>query len=112
VDIAGHLEPLANDCRIELDLRKNRRIRPEENLRPASARRTRFLRGSDGIALLEPLFPLGAITANCGDQLLRQRVDHARADAVETARCFVVGVIEFSSGVQYGEDDLECALFP
>src|SRR4051812_11633683 len=71
VDIARHLEPLANDRGVELDLREDRGVWPEEYFGAASASRADLLRRSSRRALLEPLFPLAAVTANRRDQFLR-----------------------------------------
>ena len=63
------------------------------------ARGADLLRRAERRTLLEPLLPLGAVTAHGGDQLLRQRVHHARAHAVEAAGRFVITVVEFPAGV-------------
>ena len=68
-----------------------------------------FLTPPCGVALLEPLLPGGAVAADGGDELARQRVDDRRADAVQAARRLVVLPLELSAGVERGEDHLERA---
>ena len=62
------------------------------------------------LALLEALLPGVAVAADGGDQLLRERVDDAGADAVQAARGLVVLALELAAGVEHREDDLEGAL--
>ena len=61
VQIAGDLEPLANEARVELHLREHRRIGMEEHRRPGSSRRTELFQRADRFALAEAHFPLRAI---------------------------------------------------
>ena len=62
------------------------------------------------MALPEFQLPLGPVTPHRRDELLRQRVDHAGADAVEAARGLVVALLELPAGVERGEDHLDGAL--
>ena len=94
----------------ELDLRKDSRIGMEKHFRAAAARRPDLFRRPKRLPLLESLLPFGAIPADRRDQLFRQRVDDAGADAVETACRLVVVVVELAAGVQHREDDLQRAL--
>ena len=110
VQVARHLEPLPDDRRVELDLRKDRRIGAEEHGRSAASRGARLLQRADHRPLLEPHLPLRAVAPYGGDELLRQRVDDAGADAVQAARGLVVAGLEFSAGVQRRKDHLERAL--
>ena len=96
--------------RVELDLREDRRVGPEEHGRAGAARRAELLHGRCRLALLEPLLPLRAVALDGGDQLLRQRVDDAGADAVEAAGGLVVALLELPAGVEHREDHLERAL--
>jgi hypothetical protein len=110
VQVARHLEPLLIDLGVELDLREDRRVGAEEHRRTAPPRRPDLLQGANGMALLEAHLPLGAVALHRRDQLLRQRVDDAGADAVEAAGRLVVAVLELTAGVQRGEDHLDRAL--
>ena len=69
-----------------------------------------LLQRADRLALLEAHLPLRAVALDGGDQLLRQRVDDAGADAVEAAGGLVAAVLELAAGVQHREDHLEGAL--
>ena len=69
-----------------------------------------FFSGADRRALLEAHLPLRAVAPDRRDQLLRQRVDDARADAVQAAGGLVVAALELAAGVQRREDHLERAL--
>src|SRR5688500_17862857 len=53
VDVAGDLEPLADDRGVELDFRKYRRIRMEEDLGATPAGRPDFLRCTERLPLLD-----------------------------------------------------------
>ena len=77
--------------------------------RAGAARGPQFLQRADRLALLEPHFPLRAVALDRGDELLRQRVDHAGADAVQAAGRLVIAWIELAAGVEHGEDDFEGA---
>ena len=57
---------------------------------PAAARRADLLERADRLPLLEPHLPLRAVAPDGGDELLRQRVDDAGADAVQAAGGLVV----------------------
>ena len=65
---------------------------------------------SGGFSLPEPHLPLRAVAFDGSDELLRKRVDHACADAMEAARRFVTAMLELPAGVQHREDHLERAL--
>ena len=82
----------------------------EEHLRAAAARRPDLLRGPERLPLLEPLLPFGAVAADRRDQLFRQRIDDARANAVEAAGGLVIVVVELAARVQHREDHLQRAL--
>src|SRR5688500_9043538 len=81
----------------------------KEDFCTASARRADLLRRTERLSLLEPLLPFGPVAPHRRDELLRQRIDDARADAVETAGGFVVVVVEFAPGVEHREDDFQRA---
>ena len=74
---------------------------------PGAAGRAELLQRRDRLALLEPHLPLVTIAPDGRDQLARERVDHARADAVETAGGLVIALLELSAGMENGEDHLE-----
>ena len=82
----------------------------KEHLRAAAARRPDLLRRPERLSLLEPLLPFGTIAAHRRDQLFRQRIDDARADAVETAGGLVVVVVELAARVEHREDHFQRAL--
>src|SRR4029079_18539953 len=94
VQVAGDLEPLLDDLAVELDFRKDGRVRVEVDGGPRAARRTELLQRPDRMPLLETLLPRRAVALDRRDQLLRQRVDHARADAVQAAGGLVVARLE------------------
>ena len=68
-----------------------------------------LLQRAGRFALLEAHFPLRAVALDRRDQLLRQRVDDARADAVQAAGGFVIAVLEFAAGMQHREDHFQRA---
>ena len=77
---------------------------------PVPRRRLAWL---DRAEWLAPTIALGvrqAIPADLRDEALAQRVDHAGADAVESARDLVRVVIELPPRVERGEDHFEGAL--
>src|SRR5690606_33788592 len=110
MQVAGDLEAVADDDRVELDPRKNRGVGTEEHRGARAARGAELLHGSKGHALFELLLPLGAIAAYRRDQFLRQRIDDRRTDSVKAARRLVVAVLELAAGMQRREDDFERAL--
>ena len=111
MQVARDLEPLAQQRR-----RRTRcagRSPDRDGSRPwcpCRAPAPTFLSGPCGPALMEALLPLRAVAPDGGDELLRQRVDHAGADAVQAARGLVVAGLELAAGVEDREDDLERAL--
>ncbi len=88
---------------------KDGRVRPEEHRRAGAARRAGLLQRANHRALLEAHLPLRAVAPDRRDELLRQRVDDAGADAVQAAGGLVVAGLELSAGVQRRKDDLERA---
>ena len=74
---------------------------------PRAGRRRRS--GASRLAAPERLLPEEAVPPGGGDELLRQRVDDARADPVQAARRPIGPVLELAAGVQRREDDLEGA---
>ncbi len=110
VQKAGDLEPILDDLGLELDLREDGGVGPEVHRRPCASCGAQFLQRPDRLALLEPHLPLRAVALDGGDELFRQRVDDARADAVKAAGGFVTAVLEFSAGMKHGEDRFERAL--
>src|SRR6185369_5647880 len=60
-------------------------------------------------AVGEPHRIFVAVAAHPDLQLLRQRVDHRYADAVQAAGVAIALVAELRAGVQAGEDDLDAA---
>ncbi len=109
MQVAGHFEALADDLRLEFDLREDLRIRLEEHGRAGAARRADLLQAACRLALLEGHLVLLTITLDGGNELTRQRVHDARTDTVQAARGLVVAGFELSAGMQHGEDHLERA---
>ncbi len=60
-----------------------------------------------GCALGVVLLPGEVVTPDFDVELFAEGVDAAYADAVETARDFVVGGVELAAGVKHGQDDLD-----
>ncbi len=110
MQVAGDFEPLADDLRVEFDLREDLRIRLEEHRGAGAARGADLLQAAGRLALLEGHLVLMTIALDRGDQLARQRVDDAGADAVKTAGRLVVARFELAAGVEHGEDHFERAL--
>src|SRR6185295_9722032 len=110
VQVTDYLEPLLDNLGLELDLGKDRRIRMEINARACAAGGAELLQTADRFSLTKSHFPLRAIAFDRRDQLFRQRVDHARADAMQPAGGFVIAVLELAAGMQDGEDDFNSAL--
>ena len=110
MQVAGDLETLADDLRIEFDLRKNLRIRLEVHRGAGAARGADLFQAAGGLALLEGHLVLMTVALDRGDELPRQRVDDAGADAVKAAGGLVVAGFELAAGVEHGEDHLERAL--
>src|SRR5262245_10204827 len=71
--------------------------------------RAHFFQRSDWLALFEPHLPLGAVALDGGDELFRERIDHAGADAMKSAGGFVTAVLELSAGMEHGKDHFEGA---
>ena len=111
VQVAGHFEAFLDDGGVELDFRKDCRRR-DGSTRSCRVPRAGpdLLEGADRLALLEAHFPLRAVAFDGGDEFLRQRVDHARADAVQAAGGLVTAVLELAASVEHGEDHFERAL--
>ena len=61
MQVAGDLEPLANDGGVELDFRKDCGIGMEVDSRPGASRRAELLQWCDRLPLLEPHLPLEPI---------------------------------------------------
>ena len=97
-------------CGVEFDLRKDLRIRLEEHRRAGAARRADFFQAAGRLALLEGHLVLMTVALDGGDQLARQRVDHAGADAVQAAGGLVVAGLELAAGMEHREDHFERAL--
>src|SRR6185369_11510050 len=110
VQEAGDFEPVLDDIRLELDLREDGRVGLEIHRRARTARGSELLQRPDRLPLFEAHFPLRAVALDGGDELLRQRVDDAGADAVQAARGLVAAALELSTGVEHREDRLERAL--
>ena len=111
MQVAGDLQSVADGCGLELDLRKDCGIGMKVDGRPGAAGSAQLLQRSDRLALLEPHLPLVAIAPDGRDQLARERVDHARADAVQPAGGLVIALLELSTGMEHREDHLERRLF-
>ena len=91
--------------------REDRRVGVEEDRRAGAARRADLLdRSPCGSPCRKRCSHCRAVAPDGGDQLLRQRVDDAGADAVQAAGGLVVAVLELAAGVEHREDHLERAL--
>ena len=110
VQVAGDLESFADRRGVELDLREDRGVRPEADHRARAARRAQLLHRRHELALAVLLLPEFAVALDRDRQFLRQRADHAGADAVEAAGRLVVLAFELAAGVQRREHHFECAL--
>ena len=109
VQVAGDVEPLGDQVRVECRLREDRRVRAEEHRRAGTSRRADASQRAGRLALREALLPPRAVAYRRGDELLRERVDDAGADSVQPAGGPIRPVLEFAPGVERGEDDLERA---
>ncbi len=77
-----------------------------------AAKRADLLDGAGRFAALEFLLPLVAVSADHGDELLRQRVDDRRADAVQAAGVEIVAAFaELGAGVERGQDQFQGGAF-
>jgi len=85
VDVRHILQPALNHVGVELRRLENLGVRLEIDLGAVAAKRTELLQLRRDLAALERLLPLETVAANRGDKFLRQRVDHRRTDAVQTA---------------------------
>ncbi len=102
----GHLaQALSKRIEAIFNLIENRWIRMKRNFRPRLARLAGLLQLRSGLALFVGLLPYLAVTRNLQFQPIGKRIDHRNADAVEAARNFVRVAVEFSAGVQHGQDD-------
>ena len=79
-------------------------------------RRTRLLCFSDYLHVVQR-FPIGkflhvdfSVSADFGTQIVRERIHTRYADTVQTAGYFVRAFVEFTAGMQYGENNLQCRL--
>ena len=97
-------------CGVEFDLREDLRIGLEEHRRAGAARRADLLQAAGRLALLEGHLVLMTVALHRGDQLARQRVDDAGADAVQAAGRLVVAGLELAAGMEHREDHFERAL--
>ena len=61
-----------------------------------------------GLAMAEPDIMLAPVTIDGQVQPFRQRVDNRHADTVKAARHLVGVIVELSSGMKLGHDDLGC----
>ena len=77
---------------------------------PGAARGTDLLQRTGRLAALERHLPARPVALDRRAQLGGQRVDDARADAVQTAGRLVVALLELSAGVEHREDHFERAL--
>ena len=82
----------------------------KEDFRPAAARRSDLLGRPERLPLLEALLPFGPVPPDGRDELLRQRIDDAGADAVQAAGGLVVPMVELAARVQHREDHFHRAL--
>ena len=109
MEVADDLQPVQDQVPVQCGLRKDLRVRPEEHGGARAARRADLTHGGHRLAPLEPLLPQVAVPLRRGDQLLRQRVDHAGADAVQAAGGAIGPVLEFPAGMERREDHLQRA---
>ena len=69
-----------------------------------------LLQRAGRLAALERHLPQRAVAPDAGAQLGRERVHHARADAVQASGGLVAALLELAAGVEHGEDHFERAL--
>src|SRR5216683_673094 len=79
-------------------------IRVKRDFRSGFARFSGLLQLGGGLAFFVGLLPNAAVARNFQLQPIGKRVDDGDADAVQAAGNFVSFAVEFSSGVQNGED--------
>ena len=84
---------------------ENRGIGMEGDLGAGLAGLAGLLELGGGLALFVGLLPDGAVALNFEFEKVGESVDDGDADAMETAGNFVGVTIEFSAGVENGEDD-------
>ena len=99
-------QALGEDVVVELDRRKRRQARMEAHRGAALCRGTDQLERVQRLAERVFLAVLEAIAANRQPEVIRQRIDHRHADAMQAARNLVAVVVELAAGVQHGHDDL------
>jgi len=99
-------EVLDQEIRMELQHRKNLRVRSERDGRPGLLGLSHGLERRLGPPLPVHLLPDPAIPSDFQLQPLGEEVDHADTDAVETTGHLVGVRVELSSGVEFGHDDL------
>src|SRR5713226_9365691 len=80
-------------------------IRVKRDFRSGFAGLSGLLQFGGGLALFVGLLPDSSIARNFELEPVGERVDHGDADAVQTAGDFVGFAVEFSTGVQDGEDN-------
>ena len=110
VHVAGDLEPLPDEAGVERRLREDPRVGMETDRGAGAAGRLQLAQAGLRPSATEGLLPEEAVPLRRGDQLLRQRIHHAGADAVQSAGRAVGPVLELAAGVERREDDLQGVL--
>ncbi len=103
------LQPLVEDVVAEFRVGENLRIGPEGNLGAGAFALAELLEPAHHGAAGEVHGPDVAFAADLGLEPFGKRVDRRDADAVQSAgpRFVAAGAVEFSAGVDFGEDDFE-----
>ena len=110
VQVAGDLEPFADDGRVELRSSERSSDPGRKNtVVPVPRAGPSFFTPPCGTPCLKRCSQVDAVATHGRHQLARQRVDDRRADTVQAAGRLVVLPFELAAGMQRREDDLERA---
>ena len=99
-------QALGEDVVMEFGVGENFRTRVEAHRGAASRRRSDLLQRIQRFAETIFLLMLVAFAVDRQAQMVRQRIDHRDADAMQTAGNLVRVVVEFAARMQHGHDDL------
>ncbi len=103
----GLAQALGEDLEVELDLLEDLGVGPEGDRRPGALHGPALPELGGRLAALVALRPDGAVAPDLEVELLRERVDHGDADAVQAARDLVATTVaELAAGVQGGQHHL------
>ena len=99
-------QPVRQGVEAEVDALEDPGVRTERDLGPSPLRRADNLEVAGRRAAHIPLAVDASVAPDFEVELLRERVHHRDADAVQPARNLVRLAVELASGVQHGHDDL------